>query len=441
MIGARFLAFAVALACASPIPASAATLLVPSQYATIQAGIDASAFGDTVQVAPGTYTDWETRDLGTGTPWTACAFLVDGVILRSEAGADATVLDIRYAAGPQPSGINARLLVTPETAVEGFTITSPSVPRRGLYLFGKLAVRNCIFRDLQVGSTSGAGINSGGDLTVVDSEFVDCTAHLGGAIYSSYGRLEMFGCIVRNCGHIGVYSVGVPGGPVESAFIENCTFQECWAGSGGGTAGLQIDGAHNTGAVVRNCMFVHNVNSQTSLNAGGLSMTGNGPRIIEGCSFLFNETAGRAAGLAAGTTVGNVVVRGNTFFGNRCSPTVGGAAAYLVGPNPVEFSNNVVAGNFGGGAMQESGVDVNSFCNVFWDNENGIGQFYAPGPTDRIVDPLFCNEAAEDFTVDAESPCLPPNSLGCGLIGAYPQGCGTISVESKSWGSIKGLYR
>lgn len=51
----RFLLLAAALA-VSAHPAQAATRSVPSQYATIQAAIDASVNGDIVLIAPGTYT-------------------------------------------------------------------------------------------------------------------------------------------------------------------------------------------------------------------------------------------------------------------------------------------------------------------------------------------------------------------------------------------------
>ena len=52
-------------------PLAASTLRVPSQYPSIQAGLDAAASGDTVLVAPGRYTNVEVRDLGTGSNWTS----------------------------------------------------------------------------------------------------------------------------------------------------------------------------------------------------------------------------------------------------------------------------------------------------------------------------------------------------------------------------------
>ncbi len=46
-----------------PAAARAATLNVPAQYPTIQAGVNAAANGDTVLVADGTYTGSGNRDI------------------------------------------------------------------------------------------------------------------------------------------------------------------------------------------------------------------------------------------------------------------------------------------------------------------------------------------------------------------------------------------
>jgi hypothetical protein len=56
-------------------------------------------------------------------------------------------------------------------------------------------------------------------------------------------------------------------------------------------------------------------------------------------------------------------------------------------------------------------------------------------------DPLFCDPSQGVFTLDAASPCL-PNHNGCGvLMGARNLGCGPVSVQEKSWGHIKEMYR
>jgi hypothetical protein len=51
----RIIMFALVIL-AVPVLAHAATLKVPGQYATIQQAIDTAVNGDTVLVAPGTYT-------------------------------------------------------------------------------------------------------------------------------------------------------------------------------------------------------------------------------------------------------------------------------------------------------------------------------------------------------------------------------------------------
>ena len=84
---------------------------------------------------------------------------------------------------------------------------------------------------------------------------------------------------------------------------------------------------------------------------------------------------------------------------------------------------------------------VTGGCNVFWNNAGGNAVNYTFAPTDRITDPLFCDGASGNLTLQPMSPCLPAFSLGCGLIGALEQGCGTVSVGADSWGKIKAAYR
>jgi hypothetical protein len=84
-------------------------------------------------------------------------------------------------------------------------------------------------------------------------------------------------------------------------------------------------------------------------------------------------------------------------------------------------------------------------CCDLYDNEDGdwIGRIANQyGINGNISeDPLFCDIAGGDFTIDAASPCAPAHSSGCGLIGALPVGCGTTAVESATWGSIKASFR
>lgn len=424
-----------------PTTSAAVTRHVPGEYATIQSGLDASASGDSVLVAPGTYTHYSIRDFGEPFDWTACVFMTDGVVLRSEAGAAATVIDAHLMNGPQPIAINARFMAGDETAIEGFTVTLAPTGSRGAYLLGRLTFRDCIFRDLDVGQSSGGGIAANGNLTLIGCVFDDCRAHNGGAIYHANGWIEMFDCVVRDCGNVGVLCAGNSVPPVESSHIEGCTFEQCFNMSAGG-GGLHVS-SHYGGTVIRGCRFVGNEGG--SSGGAGLYLGALGPgSIVEDCLFLSNRAIGPnglGGGIKATSSLSAVTVRRCTFWGNF-APTVSGGEAVALGGLGSRLENNVIAGSIGpAGAVYVDEIPLISTCNVFWENEGGLGVGYTPGPTDRIVDPLFCDVDAEDFTVRVDSPCIPPGSVDCGQIGNFGPGCGTISVDAQSWSEIKGAYR
>jgi hypothetical protein len=55
------------------------------------------------------------------------------------------------------------------------------------------------------------------------------------------------------------------------------------------------------------------------------------------------------------------------------------------------------------------------------------------------ADPLFCDPGGDDFRLQEGSPCAPGEE--CGLMGAWPVGCGGTPVEETSWGAVKALFR
>lgn len=90
-----------------------------------------------------------------------------------------------------------------------------------------------------------------------------------------------------------------------------------------------------------------------------------------------------------------------------------------------------------------TGVGCVLGCNDLWE----VGQPYVgcdPGEGDFAADPLFCGVWQDDFTLHANSPCVPgnhPQGEDCGLVGAFSVGCASTPVQSLSWGALKALYR
>lgn len=358
--------------------------------------------------------------------------------MKSEAGPAATTIDLIDLQGPQGAiGIIASGFGSDFTSFEGFTIQGRGFKLGAIIgLCVNMILRDCVFQDFDGGPTSGGALVVVGNGSIIDSKFLNCKANNGGAMYCGDGHINLIGCLIQNCQNSPVQIEEYGGGYPVSSTIVNCEF----LGNISPGGGALVLGSASGPTIVKACLFKGNIN--TGAGAGGLGL-GLGAKTVENCTFIENGAMGnngQGGGLNAFSSA--LIVRNNTFFDNyKTSDPQGGGAIYLAPTTFGTLENNIICSSNGGSAVESLGT-MSTACNVFWDNPEGIG--VPLSPTDREVDPLFCNPAAYDLTLQSTSPCLPPYSLGCGLIGALKIGCGATSapeMPARSWGQIKGLYR
>jgi hypothetical protein len=207
--------------------------------------------------------------------------------------------------------------------------------------------------------------------------------------------------------------------------------------------GCRVSGQKNNGACefdnvgdlqIRNSTFVDN---KSTGNGGALTIlysTG----AIEFCVFAHDSAAYGGGGAA---TSGGIRMTDNTFY--ACQGPLGGAVA--IDGLDVGFDRNIVASSSSadGAVIRYQGASGPiTGCNIFWANSGGDFSSYGtwtPAPTDIFADPQFCDPLNDDLTLDSSSPGAPTGP--CGQIGALGVACGSVSVESKSWGQIKGAFR
>ncbi len=400
----------IVLSLVAAAPVSAVSRRVPSQYPTIQSGINAAAAGDTVLVADGTYTGAGNRDVD---------FLGKSIVVRSEHGAASTIVNCQGSAIAAHRGFFFRSGETNAAVLEGFTIENGYVggPMNGGGIeceFSSPTIRACVVRDCTVAEfgSDGGGICC----RTSNARIEDCTilrnfASYGGGI-ACRGELPVTIMRCTVTGNVANYGGGIDSGALGAPLIVDCMISgnEAAGGIGGNPAGggLLLAG----GAVARNCVVTGN-----RAGRGGGIFCQSTTTTIDGCTVVANSAAdGDGGGVFAFD--GASIIR-NTILWDNCAAAVG---------------DDINAGpggsiSYGCCIVDPSGVAANG--GVLHD----LGNNLAADPL--LCAPASCTEAptsAGTFSVGRMSPAF-PDLNPCGVwIGALRVGCPAADVAENPMG-------
>lgn len=245
---------------------------VPSDYPTIQAGIDASVDGDVVLVAPGTYTGEGNRDIN---------FRGKAITVKSEGGPETCIVDCQSSREEYHRGFNFNNGEDTNSIAQGFTIINGYALHGGGILCdasGPL-IKNCIVIANEA-RTGGGGIDCSDSNSIIDNCIISGNKvtsfyHDGGGL-SIFGYSGSGGPTLINCVISGNYATGDGGGiscgKSNSSFI-NCTIYGNRAAILGG--GIACGTPWDNMASMQNCIIWGNEASyggeQMALTGGGVS--------------------------------------------------------------------------------------------------------------------------------------------------------------------------
>jgi Right handed beta helix region len=371
--------------------ATAESLHVPAEYPTIQAAVAASADGDSIVVAAGTYNE-------------------PGIAIRKQklflvgAGRDATYIsssptvafDIRFGAN---------------VTMSGFDITSPAIGAGPAFIVADASFSLAFSR---IHHSNGGGTGGGAITTGFDANISCADVHF-----------------VENRGVVGAVYVG--GGGI--AQFVRCRFEN-------NVTNGSLNGAGAADIVARDVLFVdcdfvgnRSVAGFEGL-VGGLHFSGEGggKALIERCLFVGNE--GTTCGAILADFGGTLTIRNCTIDSNTAHDAYSAVQVARDGPKTV-LENCIVTGNGSAPALSCDDGPLTLICCDVWGNDDNT---MCPGGSSNFsADPLFCG--SDRWDLQSGSPCAAANNDVCGLVGARAVGCGTEMVEQTTWGRIKGIWR
>ena len=323
-------------------PLNAAVRNVPATYATIQAAINAAADGDEVVISPGTYV--ENINLGG-----------KNIKVRSSDPTSATIRSATIIDGNQAGPvINLAGSESLACIIEGLTIRNGKALQGG-GISGHSAHATIRYNNIVQNAAEGDHA-SGGGVAAINGVVHDCLISTNTA--SSRGG-GIYGCDTRIYNNIIEYN-SVVSGSYQSQNI------------GGG-----IDGCRTV-----KCNIIRHNNA---VFGGGASYNF---YVLD--NIIHHNSAVSGAGVHAVFSF----LGGNTIAHNTASGEAGG---FLESDNYAWVVNNILWGNTAPSMPQTNTPVPRFYCCIEGWSGGGLGTINS--------DPLFVNPAAEDFRLQAVSPC------------------------------------
>ena len=393
-------------------------------YLTIQNGIDAAVDGDTVMVAPCTYSGIGNHDVDFGGK---------EIVVMSSDGPEVTIVD----AGNAGRGFLFQNGESELSVLDGLTVRNGATTGYdgggGIYIYlARPTITNCII--------SGNYGNYGGGIWADYSspQIINCTIrdnvaeYYGGGIYTTNGSANIDHCLIEGNSvetlfglvHGGGVYVGYYGG-FTGPRVSNCTFKDNSAdGYGGGLYYKNIAPAYQYAYVWGNT-FTGN-----KAEAGFGAYFDDSKVSIYNCLFENNEpvwSGGRGGGFYLYecddvlvhncTLVNNGGNQGGGIYGYSSYATIYNCISYWNGGSEIDgFNLNVTYSNVEGGETGTGNIDV---------------------------DPQFAEEI--DYHLSSSSPCVDAGDPAI-LDGSQPPGLGGTRSDMGTYGGsdngelLEGLY-